>query len=51
MTDDLLDELNELSAWIAAHAREIPRHRRTQATHILERVERMIPDPAEGDAA
>ena len=51
MTDDLLEELTELSAFLAEHVDAIPIQRRRQALLTLERVERMIPDPTEGDAA
>ena len=49
-TDDLLEELTELSAFLAEHVDAIPAQRRRQALLTLERVERMIPDMTGGFA-
>lgn len=52
MTNDpAVDELIEIAAFIAAHADRIPRHRATQAVRLLERVERLIPEPEPQEAA
>ena len=47
MTDDLLEELVEMTAFLAEHVDRIPRHRRAQAARLLERVETLLSDPTE----
>ena len=50
-TDEQYEDLVELTAFLAEHVDRIPRHRRAQATRLLERVETLLSDPTEGDAA